>query len=429
LQQTTKTTSLIFSTIYAALVAFCLYTCVFAFRKAFNVAAFEGYHLFGLDYKVVLVITQVAGYMLSKFYGIKFISELKHFGRGKLILLLVGIAWLAWLVFALLPPPYNFWILFFNGFPLGIIWGIVFSYVEGRRTTDVISAALAVSFIFASGVAKSVALWLMQRFHITEYWMPFATGAVFFPPLILLIYLIEQLPPPSAEDNAQRTKRHPMMAAERKQFRNTYFVGIVALVIIYVLVTILREVRDSFMADMWRESGAVFQSSVFASSETIITLIILVMIALMVVIKNNFKAFFITQLIMLAGFVMSLIATLLFINKRLDMFMWTTLIGLGLYMVYIPYNSILFDRLLAAFHVKGNVGFLIYLADSFGYLGSVLVLLSKSVFKLQFNWLSFYLQLVLIAGIIGIAMVCVSMYYFTRKEKLRKAIAHTDDIG
>jgi hypothetical protein len=31
---------------------------------------------------------------------------------------------------------------------LGMLWGVVFSYVEGRKTTDFIGAALAVSFIF-----------------------------------------------------------------------------------------------------------------------------------------------------------------------------------------------------------------------------------------------------------------------------------------
>ena len=59
-------------------------------------ASYQGYELAGLDYKVVLVISQVAGYMASKFYGIKFISELKRMGRGKLILLLIGISWFAW---------------------------------------------------------------------------------------------------------------------------------------------------------------------------------------------------------------------------------------------------------------------------------------------------------------------------------------------
>ena len=51
--------------LYSALVVFCLYTCLFSFRKAFNVAAFDGYTLWGLDYKIILVITQVFGYMAS----------------------------------------------------------------------------------------------------------------------------------------------------------------------------------------------------------------------------------------------------------------------------------------------------------------------------------------------------------------------------
>ena len=76
---------------FAALVCFAAYASITAFRKAFNVAPYDGYQIWGLDYKVVLVITQVAGYMASKFYGIKFISELKKMGRGKLIIFLVGV--------------------------------------------------------------------------------------------------------------------------------------------------------------------------------------------------------------------------------------------------------------------------------------------------------------------------------------------------
>ncbi|MGZ5287055.1 MAG: DUF5690 family protein, partial [Flavisolibacter sp.] len=129
------TRSHVLTSVFAAAVCFAAYACIISFRKAFNVASYSGYELGGLDYKVVLIITQVGGYMLSKFYGIKFISELKRMGRGKLILFLVGISWLAWLIFALIPPPYNFWALALNGFPLGMLWGVLFSYVEGRRAT------------------------------------------------------------------------------------------------------------------------------------------------------------------------------------------------------------------------------------------------------------------------------------------------------
>jgi MFS family permease len=404
--------------VYAAIVAFCTYTCIFCFRKAFNVSAYQGYTLMGLDFKTAIVITQVAGYMCSKFYGIKFIAELKKIGRGKLIIILILVSWLAWLLFALIPPPYNFWTLFLNGFPLGLLWGVVFSYVEGRRTTDFISAALAVSFIFGSGVSKSTASWVMEMWGVNEYWMPFVVGLIFFVPLLLFVFLMEKIPAPDGKDIELRTIRVPMDREKRREFLQNYFPGLAALVLIYILVTILREVRDNYMADMWRESGETFQSAVFVQTETIISLVMLVMIASMIVIKNNFKALGITHGIMAGGFILSSVTTLLYLWGSISMFGWTTAVGLGLYMVYIPFNSLLFDRLIAAFRFAGTVGFLIYVADSFGYLGSVAVLLSKSIFKLDMNWLYFYQYIVLLMGVIGLAGVVYSFFYFKAKRNI-----------
>ena len=402
--------------VFAALVCFAAYTCIFAFRKAFNVASYSGYTLWGLDFKIVLVITQVLGYMLSKFYGIKFISEMKRHGRGKLIFILVFISWMAWLAFALIPAPYNFWVLVFNGFPLGMLWGVLFSYVEGRRATDFIGAALAVSFIFAGGISKSTALYVMNNWGVSEYWMPFVTGLVFFVPLLFFIYLLEKIPPPGPEDIAHRTERLPMNANERKKFISAFLPGVILLVVIYILATMLREVRDGFMADMWRESGITFEANVFAKTETLISLAILAMIATMVIIKNNFRAFIISHWIMLLGFVLSGIVTLLFLQGIVSMFNWMTLVGLGLYMTYIPYNSLLFDRMLATFKFAGTVGFIIYVADAFGYLASVTVLLSKTIFNLQINWLNFYTSLVLWSAIIGGLSTALSIVYFYRKH-------------
>jgi MFS family permease len=405
--------------ILAALVSFAAYTSIFCFRKAFNVAPFQGYRLFGLDYKILLVITQVLGYMLSKFYGIRFISELKRVGRGKLILILVVISWIAWLLFAIIPPPYNFWCLFFNGFPLGMLWGIVFSYVEGRRATDVISAALAVSFIFGSGVAKSVASFVMNSWNVSEYWMPFVVGLIFMGPLLILVYCLEKIPAPDEADMAARMKRLPMTTKERSQLLRHFLPGIVMLVIIYIMVTILREVRDGFMADMWRESGEVYNAAVFAKTETIITLSILVIIAVMVAVKNNFTAFISALVIMLLGFLIGGIATWLHLSHSITVFQWMIFAGLGLYMVYIPYNSILFERFIAAYRFAGNVGFLIYIADSFGYLGSVAVLLSKSVFSVHMQWLQFYYNLIGVMSVAGVMITLAAIIYFIKKKRTK----------
>jgi hypothetical protein len=155
------------TTVFASLVCFLTYCTVYGFRKGFTICTFDGIVFAGISYKVWLVISQVLGYACSKFYGIRFIAELKKLGRGRIILYLTAISWMALLLFALVPAPWNIFFMFINGFPLGMIWGIIFSYVEGRTTTDFIGAALSVSFIFSSGFVKSVAESIRLHFFVT----------------------------------------------------------------------------------------------------------------------------------------------------------------------------------------------------------------------------------------------------------------------
>lgn len=402
--------------IYAAVAAFLTYTMIFGFRKSFTVCTFDGMTVGTLSYKTVLVLSQMTGYLMAKFYGIKFISELNRFGRNKIILLLVGIAWLAWLCFALIPAPYNIIFLFINGFPLGMLWGVVFSYVEGRRSTDFIGAALAVSFIFSSGFVKSVGGWLIQL-GVTEFWVPFCTGLVFALPLLLFIYLMERIPAPDAEDEAARMNRTPMSAEQRKAFVRSFLPGIIACIFIYGFATIFRDIRDNFSADMWKEMGYLNQPAIFSKTETPITLVILALIGSMVIIKNSFKALMIAHLFIAIGFIIAGVSTYLFTQGMVAPIWWMTLVGLGLYMVYIPFNSVFFERMIAAFRFTGNVGFLIYLADSFGYLGSVSVLLSKEIFKVQLNWVQFFSNSVMILSVVGVAITVYAGWYFYQKKK------------
>ena len=403
--------------LYTAIVVFLAYTMIFGFRKSFTVATFDGITIAGYSYKTVLVICQMLGYLLAKFYGIKYISELKRTGRGKIILVLTGLAWLCWLFFALIPIPYNILFLFLNGFPLGMLWGVVFSYVEGRRSTDFIGATLAVSFIFAAGFVKSVGAWLMVNFGVSEFWVPFYTGLVFSLPLILFVYLMEKIPPPTQEDINYRAERIPMSAADRKNFIKEFLGGIIACVVIYCFATIFRDIRDNFGAEMWKEMGFFNQPAIFSKTETPITLIVLLLIGSMVLIKNNFTALKTAHYFILAGFILAGTCTVLFKSNHISPIWWMTLVGLGLYMVYIPFNAVFFDRLISTFKCASNVGFLIYIADSFGYVGSIGVLLSKEIFKVQLNWLTFFSNSVVILSVIGSLLTLFSLYYFSKKYK------------
>jgi MFS family permease len=401
-------------------VSFLAYATIFGFRKTYTAGTFDGVSVFGLGYKEVLVIVQAIGYLSSKFFGIRFIAELKRYGRWKAILLLVGISWIAWLFFALVPPPYNIVFIFLNGFPLGLIWGIVFSYVEGRRTTDMIGAALAVSFIFSSGIVKSIGQFLMVNWNVSEHWMPFVAGALFLVPLVVFVLLMEKIPPPADEDVALRTERLAMNSVDRKSFVRLFFPGIALLVLLYMFLTIFRDVRDNFVADMWKEMGYLNQPQLFTKTETPITLAILVLVASVILIKQNFKAFMVVHLFLIVGFSLAGISSYLFIEGVVSPFVWIMLTGMGLYMGYIPYNCILFERLIAAFRKPANVGFLIYVADSFAYVGSVSVILSKAImqkYDVTIRWTDLYSTGVMWLSIVGVAGTVVCMGYFVRKRR------------
>lgn len=405
--------------VFAAVISFLTYTSVYAFRKPFTVAEFEGLKYWGISYHSLLIICQVLGYTLSKFYGIKFIAELKRQGRWKASAVLLGAAWLSLLLFAITPAPYGMLLFILNGFALGFMWGIVFSYVEGRRTTDFIGAVMAVSFIFAGGFTRSVAKWLMLNYHVSENWMPFATGAVFVIPLILFLYLLEKIPFPDEEDIRSRTLRSPMSGPERKSFLKRFGFGIFLITITYVLLTVMRDVRDNFMTGMWTELGYGNNFKIFTSTETTTSIIILALMALLVTVKRNIRALQFIHFLIIAGFLTAYISSLLFAYNALPGPAWMQLTGLGLYMAYIPFNCLFFERLIGAFKTTGNAGFLIYFIDAFGYLGSAVVIIIKELMQTQLNWVSFYSNAVIIFSVIGIAGSILSFTYFNKKYRMQ----------
>jgi hypothetical protein len=400
--------------IYAAGSAFCLYTCIFALRKAFGVGTYEGMDVAGLSFKSWMVILQVLGYMLSKFIGIKVVSELSPGSRAKGILIMVTVAAISWLFFAIVPLPYNLIFLFFNGLPLGMVWGMVFGYMEGRKTTEVLGASLSVSFIFSAGFAKTVGGMLMNA-GVTEIWMPFVTALVFFPPLLLFLYLLDKIPPPNQEDEMLRTRRAPMTGEERLRYVKTFLPGLVLLVLSYVLLTAFRDFRDNFSAEIWIALGYGNKPGIFTFTETIISVVVLILIGSLMVIKSNFSAMVINHLIVIAGMILVGVSTLLFENKILDPTSWMILVGLGLYFGYIQFNSIFFDRLIATFKYVSTVGFLIYVADAFGYLGSVSVILYKELGGQGLSWLQFFTQAAYILSVAGVVLMSFSLVYFVKK--------------
>lgn len=399
--------------------AFLAYASMYAFRKPFTAASFQGIHLGGVDYKVWLVIAQVLGYMLSKVRGITWIAEIQRQHRARTLAGLIGFSWIALLGFALMPAPWNIPFLFLNGLPLGMVWGVIFGYLEGRRGTELMGACMCASFIVGSGVVKSVGMWLMLRWHVSEFWMPFTTGLLFIAPLCLATWILEHLPAPDAADVAARNARLPMDAATRRAFLARFLPGIAMIVMAYVALTVTRDFRDNFAAEIWSDLGRGGDASVFAETEVPIAIAVLIITACTIIVRNNLRALMLNHVLIFGGFSIAVCATWMHNHAMIDPLGWIGLSGFGLYLAYVPYNATFFERMLATFRVGGNVGFIMYIADSSGYMGSVAVILVKEFGGMHLSWASFYAQTVMTLSTIGMLITLVSALYFY--EKARRA--------
>lgn len=400
--------------LFGATAAFCTYACMYAFRKGITAVTFEGMAFAGINYKIWLVTAQVMGYAASKGIGIKVVSEMTPARRAISLLGFVGFALLALLAFALVPAPWNIVFLFLNGLPLGMVYGVMLGFLEGRRQTDAMVSGLTASFIFASGFVKTVALTIKSDWGVSEFWLPFVTGSLFVVPMLISVYALTLLPPPTPDDRALRTERKPMNATERRAFVSNFKPGLVLLILSYVLLTAFRDFRDNFGPEIMKDAG-VENASVFARTETLVAVGILIVMALLQRVTDNFRAFALLNGIMLAGGLLVGGSTWAYSSGALSPGNWFLLTGLGLYMGYVPCNGLYFERLVAAFRYVSTVGFIVTLADWYGYLGSVAVLLYKNFGQATISFREFFVYGAYVLAVVYGVLVILSFLYFRRR--------------
>ncbi len=404
-------------TAYALFSAFGAYFCMYGFRKAFAAASYAGQLDLGplgrIDTKVALIVAQIVGYCLSKFIGIRVIAEMTRARRALTLAAAITAAEVTLIAFALVPPSLAPICLFLNGLPLGLTWGLVFGSLEGRRTSDLLGAGLCASFIVASGFAKSVGLSVLG-YGVSEAWMPAATGALFLLPMFLFVWMLAQLPPPSAEDEAHRMKREPMSAADRRGLLARAAPGLVSLVLAYVLLTTYRDFRDNFALELWGALGFSNTPALLTTTELPVAFGAITAVGLVMMVRDSQRAVAVVHALMAFGGVLIGASTLLFRGGFIGPVPWMILAGVGLYIGYVPFNCVLFDRLLPALGVRGNAGFLIYVADSFGYLGSVALLFYKNFSGARLSWVEFFGRFGLAVAASSIGLFVVSGVYFAR---------------
>jgi hypothetical protein len=373
---------------WSMIAAFGAYASMYGFRKPFTAGNYSDSG-FTPGFKVWLIVAQVLGYTVSKFVGIRVVAEMRPSGRAATLLALIGAAELSLILFGLIPTPWNLACLFLNGLPLGMVFGLVLGFLEGRRMTEALVAGLCASFIVADGFAKSVGATLLKG-GVPERWMPAVAGLIFLAPLLAFVWMLQRIPAPTEKDHEARSPRSPMTRADRRRWLKRHGVGLGLITAGYLLVTVLRSLRADFAPELWAGLGVTGAPSLFTISELWVALGVVLSNGLIFLVHDNRRSFFLALGVAIFGLLLGGVALLGQSAGWLAPLPFMILMGLGMYLPYVAVHTTVFERLIAMTRDQGNIGFLMYLADAFGYLGYVGVMLGKLAFQTTGSFLEFF---------------------------------------
>lgn len=399
-------------TAYAALVAFVFYSSVYALRKPITAGYYPKAWYGGIELKTAVLLGQLAGYVASKYLGIVVCSQAP---RNRLAFLLIGAtatALASLLAFAICPPALMPLALFFNGLPLGITWGLMVRYLEGRRASDLILSVANMAMIVSTGVTKDTGRWLIESVEIGERWMPFATAALFLPLLAASLWALEQLPDPTERDVRERSNRAPMQPEDRARFLVLFGTGLISLAGVYAMLTVLRDFRDNYAIEMLHEAGADTAGGIFSQIEMLVAVGVLAVLGMLARVRDHHRALEIVYALMVMGIVGILAGTAAWRREWISTPAWLSIVGLGIYLAYIPFNAVLFERLIANVAFAGTSVFAIYVCDAAGYTASALVQVIRDLLfpeSLRAESLAFLADA---AGLIGLPLFAISWLVF-----------------
>jgi hypothetical protein len=120
--------------------------------------------------------------------------------------------------------------------------------------------------------------------------------------------------------------------------------------------------------------------------------------------------------LMTSGMGLIAVATWLHEVGVLDSFLWYVGVGLGLFLAYVPFNAMLFERLMAFTRSVGTAVFAIQLADAAGYTASYAVQLYKDLGHPKIDRYSFFIVFSYVMSILGtVGLLAGAAFFLTRK--------------
>jgi hypothetical protein len=204
-----------------------------------------------------------------------------------------------------------------------------------------------------------------------------------------------------------------MSREDRRQWLRRHGLGIALITAGYLLVTVLRSLRADFAPELWAALGTTGQPGVFTRSELWVTLGVVAGNGAVFLVRDNRRSFLLALGVAIGGLGLGM-AAVAGRSAGLDGFSYMVLLGLGLYLPYVAVHTTLFERLIALTRDRGNLGYLMYLADAFGYLGYVAVMLLRLWLKPTGDLLGFFQTAAAITLVLAALAFGLAGRFFTR---------------
>ncbi|MES1907532.1 MAG: hypothetical protein MHM6MM_000635 [Cercozoa sp. M6MM] len=406
---------------YAGCVTFLLYTCNYFVRMPVFAGKYTDKTAFGLDLKIAFSLAQEFGLSIFKIPTILYFPGLPRRRWPAALLTCFSLSVLPLIVMTWVSHEWQVIMVFLSAAAMCPVFALIVRFIEGRRMTESIMALFLFSIVFASGLAKTTGTALLKS-GVSEDFMPGLVAMCVLPISLLLIFLLKELPPPTADDIAARNERVPISVRDQVRWLKAWWPGLTALILTYTISVGYRMYRDVFAVDIFEELlGDGTTPAIYTMSETVVGVFVTVVIGLLTLVRSNNHALALLLLEMLVGCVIVVVCAIVFTAGRpsfdetpFSLSLVLTLMigsGAGLYLPHMLMGPTLYDRLMAVAGDNFTISFLSYLSDGLGHVGTMTVMLYDQFGSGEFSKAQFFEQMSYWAGVgMGILVVLAALY-------------------
>jgi Family of unknown function (DUF5690) len=220
--------------------------------------------------------------------------------------------------------------------------------------------------------------------------------------------------------------------------------GIVSVIVGYSSLTALRSFRDYFAVEIYTAVLNEAPPSIFyLLADLPAALITGLALSMLRKVTDHRRAVLIMCGLMLLGTVVTLLTALAQDDRvfgarggpkappsKLMGYLWAIVVGIGIYLAYLPQGAMLYDRILASRRDVGTAVFLVFASDLSGYVGTVALLVDNAVDEANSNaddrtvaevnesFLRYFVNFCYVSSVLNlVAFSCTAVYWWRRLPK------------